>query len=381
MSGVNTSSANAQALSLLLSQTLQSNINRTVTGLALLPVVAGTGKAAYFTAQFTGAANASAVADGARVSYSDADNETEQAGTLNWSIYSKVASVSGLAQSTAMATKVNYAARSLLGDNATLLSARIHQQVQRLNMGLGTAFFSGDETASPTQLGGIANSVKASGTYAGINPGTYTEWVSTAGSVSAAALSFDTINSQLLTPIFTACGEKPSVLVTDPTNFDRLRALYGSATVPYIREMVVPGVVNEYTGRMVPSRRIQLDAGAEAFSVQGIPVIRDKDCTAGKVYALNLQYLQLHTLSPFLDDLTDLARMKQFLSDVVGGGLVEQMGQAAFEELRALIMNPLGPLVKLNPLGRTGDSDEVQVVSYNQVMNTRRQAHGVLTVT
>lgn len=381
MSGVNTLAGNSAALSLLLNQPLQSQINRTVVGLSLLPVVMGTGKSVNFTAQFSGASNASAIADGARRAYSDADNETEVAGTLSWSVYDKVASVSGLNQAATAATQRNFGAASLLGANSTLLQARIRQQYQRLNMGLGAAFYSGSEAATPTALGGIARSIKADTSYAGIDPGTYTDWVSTSDTVTSAALSFDAINTKLLTPIYSACGEKPHALVTTPAIFDKIRALYGSAAVPYIREMEIPAVENEYTGKLVPARKVVLDAGSEVFTVQGIPVIRDKDCTSGKVYAINLKYLQFHVLNPFVDMVSDAQRTRAFLGDILGGGLIDQVDPTVIEMLRSALMNPTGPIVKLNPLGRSGDSDEVQVVAYSQVANTRRQAHGVLAVT
>ena len=66
-------------------------------------------------------------------------------------------------------------------------------------------------------------------------PGTYTEWVSVEDSVSASALSLTEIRKKLSTPIFTACNEKPSFYLCDPTTYDRIYALLGSS-VQFITE-------------------------------------------------------------------------------------------------------------------------------------------------
>lgn len=373
------SSEIAPALSLLLRRSLASQINWSTPMLALLPKVGGVGKNASATVQFSGSDNTAVAAENSRKAYSDAQNEIEKTATFSWAKYEKVASVTGLAQAVSATTGAAFGNQSLVGGSGTILGSRVRTQFGRMLLGMEAHAFSGDETATPVELGGAARSVKGSGTYGGIDPGTYTEWVSTSGTVTAANLSFEAIREQLLTPIYSACGKTPTCLVTTPALYDKIRALYGSNTVPYLTEMTIPGVVTD-DGRSAPARKI--DVGGQAYAIDGIPVFRAAGCTSGKVYALNLEHLWIEQLNEMPDEFihADDRQLTEYFRAIAGNSQLN-LAPAVLAEIRSAIRNPQGVVPYFKRLGATGDSDDILIKAYVQTVNNRRNAHGVLAVT
>lgn len=371
MSGVNVASDNSGALSLLFGPQLAPQINLNSVLLHALERRPGEGKAINFTAQFSGAANADSGPDGARKAYSDADNEIEVPATLPWALYSKVASVSGLAKATARTTRWNPG--SLTGPfGGSLLGARAGQSAVRLGRGIAGHLYSGTATggaSSSAQVIGLASSVKSSSTYAGIDPGTYTEWVSTQNAISG-SLTFAKIRSQLLTPIYNACGELPSFMVTDPTTFDIVRNLYGSTNAPFLREIVLAGDGGD--------RVVKLGAGMQALDFEGVPLLRDRDCTSGVIYGINTRYLWIEQLPEIDEDFLNPDVMQEALRAFMGNNSFRLPEEAA-GELAGRLMNAPGIVPFFQRLGKTGDSDELLLTAKVQMVNQRRNAHGKLT--
>src|SRR5688572_9601401 len=129
----------AAALSLKYGPQLMSQINQLAVLVSLLPIVKGEGKSNNWTAQFTGAADATAVTDGTARSSSDADAEIEVPAVLNWSLYDTVASVTDMAQSGTMSSLNAGSVAPIRGD---LLLSRARDQIDRLMLGAATHLYS-----------------------------------------------------------------------------------------------------------------------------------------------------------------------------------------------------------------------------------------------
>jgi hypothetical protein len=370
--GITTSADIAPALSLLYSRPRVSQINFGSTLLHLLQVVPGDGKAPTFTAEFTGQSNASASAEAARRSYSDADAEVEVPGTIPWAIYDKVASVSGLARAASANTRKTFDAASLLGEASSLAGARVQRAYNRVVKGIAGDLFAGSGT-SPQSVTGLASAVDSTGTYAGIAPGDYAEWAAAECSIAAADFSFDAINTDLLTPMFKACGEMPSVIVCDPDTFPKYLRLYSGTGSPFLREFTLPGAVTD--DRVYADRVVKIAAGMQAIDINGITVIRDLDCTANTSYALNLRYLYLTQLLEIPEVFLDANDMQEYFRQLTGNASLVLPATVAAEML-GMVRNPQGIVPFFKKLGAGGDSDEILVKAYIQQMVTRRNAMG-----
>jgi hypothetical protein len=204
--------------------------------------------------------------------------------------------------------------------------------------------------------------------------------VSTEASLAHTDLSFDKLETDLLTPIYTACGMAPTMLITTPTIWAKLKALYGTNAVPYVREFTIPSPIRADDPSPRPSRTVRLDAGMDTFSINGIPVFRDRDCTANTIYGLNLNYLWLEQV-PRTEMVTqsdaDIARILRSLI----GSAADRLGSKVFEEIRDAILNPTGVVPTFRDLGRTGDHDSILTTATVQMVNNRRNAHGKLAIT
>lgn len=370
-----TSADIAAALSLLFAPRLSRGINDSNVLLHLLPLRVGSGKSMNWTVELTGAADGAAVAESTTRSASDADSDVELAATLPWAIMDKVASVTGLAEATA-STSPNKG--SLLNGRASLLGARATNAYTALLRGAQKALYTGQASQSPGQIVGIAQAIDATGTYAGIAQGSYSTWASTESTAASASLGFGTF-STFFSSIYDACGEKPTFVVCDSTRFDQVKALYGSNTVPYLREIVMPQPRTEMDMLPPDDRVVKLAAGMEAISVDGIPFIRDRDCTASTFYAINTRYMHLEQLPKFANEVTDEMVMATIERAV--GPAIDRVGAKTRQEIISAIQNPVGVIPFFHALGKAGDQDTIQAVAYLQLQCTLRNFHGKLALT
>ncbi|HYD02637.1 MAG TPA: phage major capsid protein [Phycisphaerales bacterium] len=354
------------ALSLVFPDRITNQINRKVVLPMLLPVVVGAGKVVAGTAKFTGATNAAASAEGVARSATDADQEVKVNWSEDWAQYDKVASVTDLAAA-AVASNLNPGSVGARG--ADLLAGEVGDMGVRVMMGVASDMYGGDPGATPTELAGAALAIDSSGTFQGINPATYTEWASTEASVALADISLEQIREDLLTPIYDACSEKPDLLTCPSNVFDKIRGLFSD---------------REVTLRAITTARgtIKLQAGIDAIELDGIPVVRDPQCTANTLYAWNTNYVQVEQLLPpelaalFGADrpreaLVDFLRMinddpKLVIPDAVLDGLMARP-------------NTLMPCVKV--LGPRGLSTEAMVYIHAQLAWAKRSAFGKVLYT
>jgi hypothetical protein len=143
--------------------------------------------------------------------------------------------------------------------------------------------------------GGITSDT---GSYAGISRTTYTGWKGNYISNSANTVLSPDLIDHLLTQIFQSCGRYPNLLVGSPNVGRYYRQLFTTTGSTPIFNMI-----NAASGKldpMIPFSNVN-NGYNQNLSYGGIPVVIDPsiseiDGTAGKLYALNTDYLGLYTL-------------------------------------------------------------------------------------
>ena len=363
----------SDALSLIYGARLTTQINSVAVLPFLLPTLPGDGKALFWTAEFSGAADASASTEGAAYSSSDADDEAEEDATLGWAIYDKIASVTDLAEA-AVASNFNPGSVGVLG--TSLLMGRVRGQVRRVGLGIAADMYGGNPAASPTELAGAALAIDSSGTFAGIAPTTFTEWAAAENSIAKANLSFKNIREGLFTPIYDASGETPEFCTCDSATFDLIRDLY-SDKESYVREIAL-GRGGGMDG-MEP-RIVKLSAGMQAVEVDGIAIVRDRFATADTIYGWNTNYVSVRQLLP--------SGLQRLLME--GVGAIQDFFRRITdnpnlilprEELEGMAARGSGMRPHIKFLGDRGTSKEAVISVWGQVQWDRRNAFGKLTLT
>lgn len=277
------------ALSLVFRESLKTQVNSVVVLPYLLPVLPGSGKSLDWTAEFTGATDAVASAEGAALDSSDADAEAEVPANLPWAQYTKVSSVTDLAQAAAGS---NFNPQSIGAVGADLLLGRVWKQVRRMARGIAADLYGGNPGASPIEIAGAALAIDSTGTFATIDPSTYTEWVAHEGTSTLASISFDQL-SQFFTSIYANSGLMPEFCTCGVTVWNAIKALYTNYEAHVVREVQTSrgGGSNGELPRV-----IKLLSGMRAIEHDQIPIVLDPFATAGTLYAWNTQYVTIREL-------------------------------------------------------------------------------------
>lgn len=334
------------ALATIFEDDIVSQYNRSVVLTQLLPFKEGTAKNLAWDPEFDGTNNAGAIAEGADVSaYSD---DSIVAATLAWSNYSDAFSVSGMALSAAMAAANPAELENLFGEK---LERAITRLTRKLNVDWYTGVGAG---ASPPTIHGLiatAGGLKATGTYAGLDRGTYTQW---AGNELANGGVAREVNVDLMraarVAIFNACGERPDLIICDATQQEK----YG-ATQAGSRRLV--------QDVRLRGQAITLDGGYQALDFDGIPVVADPNCPAGKMLFLNSKYIRVRQLPR-----ANIPMAMSQASVRLHGAAEEQLGQTATSLTASLQL-----------LSVTGDAFKFQLILYPQIQVRRPNAHAVLS--
>lgn len=125
-------------------------------------------------------------------------------------------------------------------------------------------------------LVGLAAHIAATGTTGGLNQTTFSWWASDAATSSSfAANGRDTMTTMFNTLSFG--NDKVDIIFTDQTNFERYEKLV-DARERYVNEKA-------------------LNIGFENLMFKSVPIIFDRDCTAGKMYFLNSRYIHWAVLA------------------------------------------------------------------------------------
>lgn len=353
----------SDALSQVFENQITNQINTTNVGLNLITTKLGGGKNAAWTAKLTGRTDAAGYDEGADMVDGDFDAEARVDAILSWAQYRKGAKLTGLAQAAAAS---NHQSGSLNAENtADLFDDEVGDAGERLSNGLGRDLFSGDGSSGNPMIG-LETAIAGSGTYATIDPGSFPEWVSTEDTHSLAGLSFAVIRTKLITAIYKASGRKPDLMLTDPDTFDAIGELFGDN-----RRWMTEVKLSD--GTMMGSRAIALEGGFDVLEFDGIPVARDRNCTANTIYGLNSKFIHIKQLPAYKSPMTE-ERFLNILEALTG----ERLPDGSLGEFMAA-PGSLRPYVEM--LAKLGDSDRAMIKVYCQLCIKRRNVHGKLTLT
>jgi hypothetical protein len=218
-------------------------------------------------------------------------------------------------------------------------------------------------TASPVELAGLAQAIDATGTYAGLAPGSYPTWISAENTDTLANLTLDILRTKILRPYKDLNGVRPKFCVCPGAVMDKVFNLFDQST------RIVVQTVRGADGKMV-------DIGALGFTgvmVDGVPFIEDRHCTTGTIYAFDpdwVEYVQVPPVWLSMDP-----GMLQSITQQVLGSMVplDQIIEAQRQAGSRLI-------AQINALGKLGDSTRIQLVLDAQLRVRRRQGAAKLTL-
>lgn len=363
----------SDAMTLLYAARLQRQILSTAPLLFLLPMTVGVGQSANWTVQFTGnAVNAIASAESVQRSQADATDENEQGLNLSWAQYDATSSVSDISQN-AVDSDINPS--SLGADNGDLLERKIMEQATRVAFGIARDLYAGNETSNPVQLAGAARWIDSSTVFASIDPASVPEWASVEESTPLSTLNLARIR-EFITDIYDVSGHIPEFFTCNSNVFNQIRNRFNDFEANVTREVTM-----ERGGGMrgLDRRTVTLDAGFRAVEVDQIPVVLDRFATANTLYAWNTRFVEVQQQRR--------ARMTRLF---MGG---QQAMTAAFEQLTdmGLLLLPekqvegmmprhMGMTPYIKKLGTRGSTEDAMVLWQGQVVCSRRNAFGKLTL-
>jgi hypothetical protein len=335
-------------LSDVLTTIFLDNINRACVLPQVLPVRHGRGKNVYWANRFTNttAYTGNAAADGADVSAYNTDIKVPA--YLEYCTYMDAVAIGGRAQAAA-------ASAGNPAELADLLGEEVGEGIRRLALALCTDFYTG--TGASNQVNGLYSAtgttygaLKATGTYAGINRSTYTEWACNvdAGSSVNRALTIDLMRD-MRRKIYVASGQRPDVIITDPIQFEKYAQLMG-LNRRYNQEVTLRG------------QKIVLDGGFMALDFDGIPVIEDALHPANAMSFLNTRVCYLTQLPFYSPQPNDMGEV------MLAGTSEEQFGEGNIK-LSARIKH----------LAEAGDALKLQIICYPQIVVRRPNACGSIT--
>ena len=320
---------------------ISNQINRSTPLLQVLEVKPGTEKNVQWDARFGTAVPAGAhIADGADVTVFNSDDKVPA--VLQYGTMHDAFALTGKALDAA-------AASGNPAQLANLFMDDMNDSLERIGAAVSDDMYNG--TGATDHLVGLLNAsgpLSATGTYAGINRATYTQWASNVVDYVAAAIDLDALR-ELRRVIYVASGKKPDLFVCDPATHAKIGSLYGQER-RYVQDVRVRGQV------------ITLDGGYMALEFDGIPIIEDKGCAALKVLALN-------TREVFMSQLPSAGG--------VGAGMGNAMMQATPEYQFNATQQKLS--VKILPLAVTGNAFKFALFIHPALVCRKPNTCGQLT--
>jgi len=330
-------------LATLFEERIQWQINRAVVLSQLLDVTPGTGKNIQWVARFgTATPGTAVIADGADVAVFNSD--TKLPAVLQFGTYHDAFEITGKARAGAMAAGNPQELADLFGEE-------IMESITRLAKAIAVDVYTGSGAADTIHgLLDAAGGVSSTGIYAGIDRGAQAQWAAQElnNSGTPRPLTFDLMR-EMRRLIYTASGERPDLIITDPVQHEAYGRLFGNER-RYVDEVRLRG------------NTIRLDGGYQVLEFDGIPVVEDINHPAGKMTFLSTRYVQLKQLPHAPDAINRSTGM------VALSGTPEEQYGAGASALSA----------RIQPLAITGDSYKFQLITYPQVQVKRPQACGVI---
>lgn len=333
------------ALATTFSARLRRQWNRTaVTAATLLMEPAtgqGGGKQIGWDVEFSGA-TASSFAEGSDVQASEFAVDPLLPAILPFGMYRSPFQLSNLEIKAALANPANAA------ELGRIVMERLDGSLAKMASKANTDIWQGtgvDGSGNPTIIG-LPTALDPTASYAGINKVTFSEW---AGNVLAnggvgRALTFDLLyNADQL--IYTASGKTAKVIIAAPDVYRKYANLFETIK----RVIVGPnGELPTYTG------------GERELNWKGMPVIRDKDMTAGTLAMLN----------------TDDIRIRPLAGQADQDGVQVSTRQLPSSNGETYAETPL--LVDVYPLARTGSAQKFVAEMYLQLQVQRVNSHCII---
>ena len=240
------------------------------------------------------------------------------------------------------------------GELEDLLRHKVKLAAYRVFSDLNKQLWLGNPAATPAQVSSLLDPAKgallSTGVYAGIDKSSKTLFQSNylgAGGVKR-PLTYDLLRA-FKTSIYNACGEDPTIFLSDASQWDRYAALHQN-----LRQFVT------FTRDGIAKQT--LDGGVEALAFDGIVWLKDKDCPAGNVVALNTN----HTALKF--ERNQPTRAGERLVDF-----------DAYPESQAGSPSPMRIPMRITPLAESGLYRRFSLNMRPQLIVRRPNACGVLT--
>ncbi len=340
----------ASALATLFQDKIIAQMNRSVVLAQLLPHAPALGQNLTWDVEFpnSGASSNSALAEGAAVTVFGDDDVVPA--VLQWGNYSEAISLTGKARAIARASGSPSELEDLFGQKLERAVRRLTKNLARdMYVGPGSGerilgLFGGASLTSGAPLA-------ANGSYAGIDRSTYALWGGNVLSNGGAPRALDIpLMRDMRRTIYDACGEMPDLIVCDSFQHEQYGLTFG-AERRYVQEVTLRG------------QKITLDGGYRALEFDGIPVIADVNCPAGTMVFLNSNYVKMRQLPDSADE------VNKSMGVLSLHGTAEEQFKSGQTRLFA----------RVNPLARTGDAYNFQLILYPQMQVERCNALGVIT--
>ena len=333
----------ASSLATIFEDRITSQINRATVLLQTLPVGPGEGKNLAWTVRF-GTGVGGVRADGADLEAAHFLTDTKVPAQLDYGTYDSPFAMTGKALAGALAT-------GNPADLENLFAEEMMEAVERLAKGISGALFTGDGSTDTIHgFYGASGPLDTTGTYAGVNRSTYSQWASNEyanGGVDR-ALTFDLMRD-VVEGVYTASGENTDLIVTTPALWTKFGKLFGDNR-RYTQDITLRG------------QKITLAGGFQALEFDGVPVVRDVDAPAGTMAFLSTRHLKVCQMP----DAVTAVNQSMGMTGIKGSP------EADFGEGTGKLT------ARINPLGRTGDSYKFQLINYPQLKCRKPNAQASL---
>jgi hypothetical protein len=351
----------APALNLILGPAITDQFRRTSPLLGLLPYVPVANGSATWAVKFATRAQGGAVADGSSIADAAYDSDTRAQASLPWATYRAGAGVAFGALDTAAASGGAFN----FGGNLRLLADELRDASTKIRADVGAHLYSGNASASPAQVGGLATAV-GTADYAGLAVLTHPTWIGQVDTHAASSFTLDAVRTKLLTPVAKQTGRYPDVVVTTFEIMDLLKKEFDDSADTTVTISTANGEINLYK-----------HFGSRAVVLDGVPFIADPYCTASTLYALSLDALEIQYV-PAITGALSGATPAEVQS------AVQMLTQAyiPMSEIEQAMMTPaqFGPVI--TPQGIDGLRVRYDLrTPQMQLVPRRRNALGKLTLT
>ena len=269
------------AVNAALSQTFEADLirqyNRLAVAAALILAERGRGRNCAWDVEFSGA-TAEAVAEGSDVPEAEFTTDQPVPAILNWATYRQSFKISE--------TEIDAAASSLGTPDVLMdmFGERVLNAHHKLISTINIDIFNGvgvSPSGVPNLVGLYGGAIEPTGIYAGISRQQFGEW---SGNVLGNGgvprpLTVD-LMAQLEQNVFDACGEPANLILASSGVLRKYENFFES----------IRRVISDGRGPM------DFGAGAANLFYKGIPVIRDRNGTRGRLAMLNTNYVRMKYL-------------------------------------------------------------------------------------